>query len=402
MNLRISNKMQVVRGSVIRQMAEAAASKKNTISFANGNPSSDTFPVTDFARFAAQSFRDEPNAVLEYGLSQGYPPLIDDLKQRLYQKWGIDFEKNDLIIVSGGQQACDYTSKVLLNEDDVVITEEPSYASCFNTFRSYGAKLVGVPMQPDGMDLEKLEKALKDNPRARMLYVIPSFQNPTGFTTTMEKRQKIYDLARLYNVAIFEDDPYCELRFLGQDIKPIKSIDTDGRVLYAGSLSKVMAPAFRLGFLVFDKELTSRIIVSKQCTDVHSSLLFQHIAHQYMTQCDYEAHLELCRAVYRKKSQLMMDTLREYLHPAVHCSQPEGGLFMMLFLPDGTDSMAFVMDALDRGVVCVPGSGFMIDQDAPNNYVRLCYSTATDEEIVRGAKILGQLSFDYLKTPVIG
>lgn len=397
MDLKISNKMQVVRGSVIRQMAEAAASRKNTISFANGNPSSDSFPVDDFARFAAEAFRDDPNAVLQYGLSQGYPPLIEAVKARLSQKWGIDFAQNDLLIVSGGQQACDFASKVLLNEGDVVIVEEPSFASCYNTFRSYGARLVGVPMQPDGMDLEKLEQALRDNPQARMLYVIPSFQNPTGYTTSQEKREKIYALAKQYQIAIFEDDPYCELRFSGEDIQPIKALDTDGRVLYAGSFSKVMAPAFRLGFLAFDKELTSRMIVSKQCTDVHSSLLFQHITHRCMTQCDYEAHLAACRDIYRRKSGLMLSELRKSLHPAIRLSQPEGGLFLMLFLPEGLDSSPFVWEALDRGVVCVPGSGFMIDQDAPNNGVRLCYSTASEEEIIRGAGILGELSQEWMK-----
>lgn len=397
MDLKISNKVQVVRGSVIRQMAEAAASRKDTISFANGNPSSDTFPVEDFARFAADSFRDDPNSILQYGLSQGYPPLIEAVKARLTQKWGISFDQNDLLIVSGGQQACDFASKVLLNEGDVVIVEEPSFASCYNTFRSYGAKLVGVPMQPDGMDLEKLEQALKDYPQARMLYIIPSFQNPTGFTTSMEKRKKIYTLAQAYQVAIFEDDPYCELRFAGEDIRPIKSLDTDGRVLYAGSFSKVMAPAFRLGFLVFDKALSTRMIVSKQCTDVHSSLLFQHIAHRCMTQCDYQAHLALCQDVYRRKSNLMLSELKKTLHPSIQCSQPKGGLFLMLFLPEGMDSMPLVWEALEHGVVCVPGAGFMIDQDAPNNGIRLCYSTASEDEIVRGAYILGNLSQKWME-----
>ena len=396
MTLRISNKMQVVRGSVIRQMAEAAATQEGAISFANGNPSSDTFMVEEFARFAADIFYKDPNSVLQYGLSQGYPPLIHALKDRLSTVWGIDFEKNDLIIVSGGQQACDFASKLLLNEGDVVIVEEPSFASCYNTFRSYGATLVGVPMCSDGMDLDKLEQALKDHSEARMLYVIPSFQNPTGFTTSAEKRQKIYDLAKAYNVAIFEDDPYCELRFSGKDIKPIKSLDQDGLVLYAGSFSKVMAPAFRLGFLVFDKSLTTRMIVSKQCTDVHSSLLFQNITYLCMTECDYEGHLANSRAIYKKKSQLMYVELKKKLHPAIRCSQPEGGLFMMLFLPEGMDATPFVWEALRRGVVCVPGSGFMIDQEAPNNGLRLCYSTATEEEIIRGTDILGNLSHEWL------
>lgn len=158
-----------------------------------------------------------------------------------------------------------------------------------------------------------------------------------------------------------------------------------------------MAPAFRLGFLVFDKALTTRMIVSKQCTDVHSSLLFQHIAHRCMTQCDYQAHLALCQDVYRRKSNLMLSELKKTLHPSIRCSQPEGGLFLMLFLPEGMDSMPLVWEALEHGVVCVPGSGFMIDQDAPNNGIRLCYSTASEDEIVRGAYILGNLSQKWME-----
>lgn len=398
MALRISNKMQVVRGSVIRQMAEAAAKRRGgAISFANGNPSSDSFPVQDFARFTAEAFAKDPDAVLQYGLSQGYPPLIEDLKHRLSAKWGIDFEKNDLIIVSGGQQACDFASKVLLNEGDAVITEEPSFSSCYNAFRAYGAKLVGVPMQEDGMDIDKLAEALEAHPEARMIYVIPSFQNPTGFSTSAEKREKIYALAEKHNVAIFEDDPYCEIRFEGEDIMPIKAIDKAGVVVYAGSFSKTMAPAFRLGFVVFDKALTTRMIVSKQTTDVHSSLLFQQVTHRCMTECDFEAHLNDCRSIYRRKGQLMYSELQKKLHPSVRISRPQGGLFMMMFLPEGVDSLPFVWEALDRGVVCVPGSGFMIDQDAPNNGIRLCYSTATEEEIIRGTDILGKLSHEWLE-----
>ncbi|MBQ6388481.1 MAG: PLP-dependent aminotransferase family protein [Mogibacterium sp.] len=396
MALRISDKMQVVRGSVIREMAEAAATRKGTISFANGNPSSDTFPVEDFATFAADAFREDPDGILQYGLSQGYLPLIDTTKERLHLKWGIDFEKNDLTIVSGGQQVCDFASKVLLNEGDVVIVEEPSFSSCYNTFRAYGAKLVGVPMHPDGMDIDILAQRLEEYPEARMIYVIPNFQNPTGYITSMEKRHQIYDLAVKYNVAIFEDDPYCEIRFTGEDLMPIKSFDTEGIVVYAGSYSKTMAPAFRLGIAVFDKSLTSRMIVSKQTTDVHSSLLFQYITNRCIKERDYEGHLEYCRSVYRKKSELMYNELVRTMHPSVRVSRPEGGLFMMMFLPEGCDSLPFVWEALYRGVVCVPGSGFMIDQDAPCNSMRLCYSTATEEEIVRGARILGELTQEWL------
>ena len=260
--------------------------------------------------------------MLQYGLSEGYLPLRHRMKTYLAEKEGIDFDKNELFIVSGGHQCADLVTKVLVNEGDVILTEEPAFIGCLNTFRSYGAKLVGVPMQADGMDLA----ALQANPNAKLLYTIPSFQNPTGITTTLEKRKAVYALCRRYNVAILEDNPYGELRFSGETVPTIKSMDADGRVLYAGSFSKVMAPAFRLGFLVFDKSLTAPITVAKQCTDVHSNLLFQHICDAYMEQYDFEEHLNASRAVYRRKCSLMLDAMRRCFHPEVTFGQPEGGL----------------------------------------------------------------------------
>ena len=205
-------------------------------------------PIPEIAEIVSDVLTNAPVSVLQYGLSEGYTPLRETMKEYLARTQGIDFEKNELFIVSGGQQCADLTTKVLVNEGDVILAEEPAFVGCLNTFRSYGAKLVGVPMQQDGMDTDALEAALKANPNAKLLYTIPSFQNPTGITTTLEKRKKVYALACKYNIAILEDNPYGELRFAGEDVPTIKSMDTEGRVLYAGSFSKVMAPAFRLGF----------------------------------------------------------------------------------------------------------------------------------------------------------
>ena len=370
MQYEISNRMSDVHGSAIRELFKLGADP-NMISFGGGNPSAETFPVPEIADIIADVMKNAPVSVLQYGLSEGYTPLRDTMKDYLTRTQGFDFENNELFILSGGQQCADLTTKVLVNEGDVILTEDPAFVGCLNTFRSYGAKLIGIPMQQDGMDTDALEAALKAHPEAKLLYTIPSFQNPSGITTTLEKRKKVYELACKYDIAILEDNPYGELRFSGEDVPTIKSMDTEGRVLYAGSFSKVMAPAFRLGFLVFNKSLTMPLTIAKQTTDVHSNVLFQYVCNEYMTKYDFAAHLDKARDVYRAKCNLMLDTMRRTFHPAVTFSQPEGGLFAMTFLPDGMDSQPFVREAIQRGVLCAPGSAFLADEKQVSNAFRL-------------------------------
>ena len=328
---------------------------------------------------------------------EGYTPLRDTMKKYLEKKEGFDFENNELFIVSGGQQCADLTTKALVNEGDVVLTEEPAFVGCLNTFRSYGAKLVGIPMEQDGMNINALEEALKANPDAKLLYTIPSFQNPTGITTSLEKRKKVYELCCKYDIAILEDNPYGELRFAGENVPTIKSMDTEGRVIYAGSFSKVMAPAFRLGFLVFNKSLTGPLTVAKQCTDVHSTVLFQYICNEYINNYDFDKHLEDLRKVYEHKCNLMMECMKKEFHPSVTFGHPEGGLFVMAFLPDGMDSAPFVREAINRGVLSVPGAAFLADENQKSNGFRLNYSTPSDEQIVKGIEILGKLTYEWIK-----
>ncbi len=391
----ISDRLQGVKGSIIRELFKLMKDP-NIISFGGGNPSAETFPVEDIARITSEAFEKNPIGMLQYGLSEGYDPLRETMKAHLTKNEGFDFTDNELFIVSGGQQAADLTAKVFLNEADVIITEEPSFIGCMNTFRSYNAKLVGVPMRPDGMDIDKLEAALKANPDAKLLYIIPNFQNPTGYTTSAEKRKAIYKLARQYGVMILEDNPYGEIRFAGNPIPAIKTLDTDGRVVYAGSFSKTMAPAFRLGFIVFNRALIPRMTVAKQCTDVHSTVLFQHICHEYMTTRDYKGHIAQTCELYGKKAALMLGEMKKRFHKGVVFNKPEGGLFVMAFLPEGMDSTPFVEEGIRRGVATIPGVAFVVDQSRPNNGFRLNYSTPTDEQIVRGVEILGKLTHEYL------
>lgn len=394
MNIQISDKMQGVSGSMIRELFKLAKDP-SIVPFGGGNPSPASFPTAEIAEITARAFAERPVEMLQYGLSEGYTPLRETLKAKLTEQ-GFDFSQNELMIVSGGQQAADLTAKVLLNEGDVVLSENPSFVGCLNTFRSYNAKLVGVDMQSDGMNIELLEQAMKANPNARFLYTIPSFQNPTGFTTSAAKRKAIYDLACKHNVVIFEDNPYGELRFSGEDIPAIKTMDTEGRVIYAGSFSKVMAPAFRLGFLVIPSQLVAKMTVAKQCTDVHSTVLFQYICNEYMTKYDYAHHITDTRALYKHKADLMLGEMEKKFNPAVTFCRPEGGLFVMAFLPEGQNSMGFVKQGIERGVACVPGAAFLCDGSKTSNGFRLNYSAPTDEQIVRGVTILAQLIEEWI------
>lgn len=396
MEYTVSNRISGVHGSMIRELFKLGA-RADMISFGGGNPSAETFPCKEIEEIASKGLTENPIALLQYGLSEGYTPLRDTMKKYMEEKEGFDFEKNELFIVSGGQQCADLTTKILANEGDVILTEEPAFIGCLNTFRSYGTKLVGIPMKEDGMDTDALEEALKTYKNIKLLYTIPSFQNPTGITTTLEKRKKVYELCCKYDIMILEDNPYGELRFSGESVPTIKSMDTEGRVIYAGSFSKVMAPAFRLGYLVFDKALTAPMTVAKQCTDVHSTVLFQYICDEYMKNFDFEEHLENSRQVYKKKCDLMLECMKKEFHPSVTFGQPEGGLFVMAFLPEGMDAQPFVREAINRGVLTVPGAAFLADESGVSNGFRLNYSTPSDEQIIKGIEILGKLTYEWIK-----
>lgn len=299
------------------------------------------------------------------------------------------------MITTGGQQNCDYTAKLFLEPGDVVISEEPSFPCSFNTFHAYGAAIAGVPLESDGMRVADFRRVAEENPNARMLYITPNFHNPTGRTTSLAKRREIYEIAREFDLVVFEDDPYGELRFSGEDVMPIKSLDTDGRVMYGGSFSKTLAPGLRLGYLVYDKAIGHEVSVAKQTTDVHTNTLFQRAAYE-MLMNGYEEHLAFCREIYMEKCRTMREALREYAPEGISWNAPEGGFFLSLYFPEGLDANDFALRAIDRGVACVPGSSFTIDGHGSANILRLCYATVKKEQIAEGIRILCDFAKEWL------
>ena len=391
-----SDRMRGVSGSIIRELFKMTAAP-DMISFAGGNPSPDTFPMDEIAAIANDALLHRGASMLQYGFTEGFPPLRKTLKDYYVKKHGFPRETDDIITCSGGQQAADLVAKVLLNEGDAAICEELSFVGVLNTFRAYGAKLVGVKMEPDGMNVEDLEAKIKANPKAKLIYIISNFQNPTGFTTSEAKRRAIYALAQKYDLMILEDDPYGELRYEGEFLTPIKSMDTDGRVIYAGSFSKTMAPALRVGFIVADKDLMKRLIVAKQTGDVHTATLPQEICYRYMAEHDFEGHLKDIRRIYTVKCRRMLDCMEKKFSPAVTFNRPQGGLFVTAFLPESMDAWNFVQEGIARKVACVPGVAFVMDQSVPSNAFRMNFSMPSLVQIDEGTDILGKLTYEWCK-----
>lgn len=386
---KFSDKVKHLEASAIREIFKLLA-KPGIISFAGGAPDPALFPKKELAEIAADILVNQGEVALQYGVTEGYAPLRQWVKDRLTRQ-GIISDRDETVIVSGGQQGIDLASKSLLNPGDGVICEEPSFVGGLNAFRSNNAEIYGVPVEADGMDMEKLEDLLKGHPNVKILYTIATFQNPSGITMSPAKRKRLLELADTYDFMIFEDNPYGELRFAGEDVPTIKSMDKNGRVVYLGSFSKILSPGLRLGFTSCDPALMERMIICKQVQDVHTNVLSQMIAYEFVTRFDMDAHIAKLREVYGRKCRLMMDCMDEYFPACVTHTCPQGGLFLFCTMPEQYDSKAVMEKALEKGVAFVPGSTTMIDDRASYSTFRMNYSTASEADIKKGIRILGDV-----------
>ncbi len=393
---KFSDKVAGLKPSAIREIFKSLTNP-NVISFAAGNPSAQSFPVEKLHKLADEIFENEASFALQYGITEGYMPLREQVKARMAEKFGIGKDFDETIIVTGGQQGIDLTCKVLCNEGDVVICENPSFIGALNAFRSTGAKLVGVDVDDDGMNIESLEKALKENANAKLIYTIPTFHNPLGITMSLEKRKAVLALAKKYGVVILEDNPYGELRFAGEDIPTIKSMDDEGIVVYCSSFSKILSAGMRVGFLCGHNELISKIVVVKQTNDVHTNLFFQMLCSKFIEKYDLDEHIASIRKIYREKASLMLSEMDKCFPEQVKYTRPEGGLFLWVTLPDYVDPTAFIKDTVANDVAVVPGATFLPDTSMTSHSFRMNYSTPTDEQIVKGVAILGEVLKKHVK-----
>lgn len=390
MNYTFADNINGLKPSAIREILKLS-SQPGIIPFSAGNPAGEAFPAEEIAEISNAVLQNDPAMALQYSVTEGYAPLREYMADYMKKKYSVGTVDDDIIITSGAQQVMNLVTKVFVNTGDTIICEDPSFIGSLNAFRSFGANLVGVPVQADGIDINALEEAIKISNNVRFLYTIPNFQNPSGITMSLEKRKAVYELCKKYGVLILEDNPYGEIRFSGEDIPTIKSMDTDGIVIYAGSFSKVLSPGMRVGYAIANKEIIAKLTVCKQTDDVHTTLWSQIISHKFLTEYDFEAHLEKIRAIYRRKANLCMQLADEHLKPMVDYYPVEGGLFLWCKLPEKVDMMDFTMKALENKVAVVPGTAFSVDTTAKSDRIRINYSTPSDEQIINGMEILGKI-----------
>lgn len=395
MNYYFSKRISQLQPSAIREILKATQDPR-IIPFAAGNPDESAFPVDEISRISAEIFKENPITALQYGVTEGYRPLVDTLTPFVKEKYNIGKDFDSIIVTSGAQQVMDLATKALCDFGDTIICENPSFIGSLNCFRSYGCKLSGVPVEADGMSLEELEKAIKGAENPRFIYTIPNFQNPSGATMSLEKRKGVYALAKKYGLLILEDNPYGDLRVSGDDIPSIKSFDTDGIVIYAGSFSKLLAPGIRVGYIVAPSQIIAKMIVGKQAADVHTPVFSQMLVHKWMTENDVDAHIEKIRNIYGEKLSLMCDLIDSELGDFVKYVRPEGGLFVWCQLPDRVPMLDFVKTCIDNKVAVVPGTAFMIN-DEKTNCFRMNFSTPSKEKIQEGMKILGKVKAKYVR-----
>lgn len=396
MNYNFSDKVTKLQASAIREILKFT-SVPGVISFAAGNPAPEAFPIDRIAEISAEIFATDPVLALQYNITEGYPPLRDFLKKWLASKNCYNPAFDDVIVTSGGQQANELSCKVLLNEGDTLLCESPCFIGSLNAFRSYNVNLCGIEMEDDGINLEKLENAVKTQKNVKMLYVIPNFQNPTGRTMSLEKRKAVYEMACKYDFIILEDDPYGELRFAGENVPTIKSLDTEGRVIYSSTFSKILSSGFRTGFVSAPAEIIQKIVVCKQVSDVHSNIWAQVVANKFMTTTDLESHFANLREIYRKKCDLMCSYVDNEFSEKISYIRPQGGLFVWCTLPDDCDMNDFCTRAIkEYKIAIVPGNSFSIDENEKSHSFRLNYSTPTNEDIVKGMEILSKMTKDIL------
>ena len=393
MTFEFSNKVKDLKPSAIREIFKSLTDP-SVISFAAGNPSPLSFPVDKLQKLANEIFETESAKSLQYGITEGYAPLRKQVAARLASKFGIGRDYDMTVITSGGQQGIDLACKVLCNEGDTVICENPSFIGALNAFRSYGVNLKGLDVGKDGIDPNELENILKTDKKVKLIYLIPTFQNPAGITMSLEKRKAVLALAKKYGVVILEDNPYGELRFAGTDIPTIKSMDDEGVVLYCGSFSKILSAGMRVGFLCGHEELVGKIVVVKQTNDVHTNLFFQMLCSKFIETYGLDDHIRSINKLYGENCAVMLDAMDKTVPKSVTYTRPEGGLFLWVTLPEGTDMKDFLARTIAAKVAVVPGSTFLPEPDKACYSFRMNYSMPTVEQIRTGVHALAGVMKD--------
>ncbi|MGA2111965.1 MAG: PLP-dependent aminotransferase family protein [Anaerolineales bacterium] len=393
---RYAQRTQRMESSAIRELLKLTE-QPDLISFAGGLPGPDVFPVAEIGEAAQRVLRDSGPQSLQYGPTEGHLPLREMIV-RHSARYGLDSTAENVLITSGSQQALDLLGRIFINRGDRILVESPTYLGALQAWSAYGAEYVPVPMDEDGMVTDALEEALRAGPK--FIYVLPNFQNPTGVTLSLERRNALIRLADQYGVPIIEDDPYGQLRFEGDHLPPLVTLDGEfrtngdhcyrGNVIYLSTFSKVLAPGLRLAWVVAPAEVVRKLVQAKQGADLHSSTFGQYLAYEVARGGFLDRHVRLIRQVYRRRRDVMLQAMESNFPKGVRWTKPKGGLFLWGVLPEGLSSADILRSALEQKVAFVPGGPFF-PKGGGENTMRLNFSYASEDRILEGIRRLGSV-----------
>ncbi|WP_421901471.1 PLP-dependent aminotransferase family protein [Maridesulfovibrio sp.] len=393
MPVKFADRMSTVHRSFIREILKVTEDA-SIISFAGGLPNPELFPVSDLEEAAVKVMRESGPQSMQYSTTEGFQPLRQYIADRYKEKKGIEVDADEILITSGSQQCLDLLGKVFLNAGDNVVIERPGYLGAIQSFSVFQSNFLTVGLEHDGPDLDELEKVLDEN-EAKMFYAVTNFQNPSGLTYSAEKRQGVADILKDRDILFVEDDPYGELRFMGDFEKPVVRGYLEDNGILLGSFSKVAAPGFRLGWMVCGGEMRDKLIIAKQASDLHTSTFAQRVMHQYVIDNPLDNHIEKIRERYGNQRAAMVKAIEEYFPAEAKVTRPEGGMFLWVTLPEGMSSMDLFDEAIKNKVAFVPGRPFYVDGSGENTF-RLNFSNSDEEHIVEGIKRLGAGIKDFL------
>lgn len=390
-DVRFAHRFDQVTGSAIREIFKVIA-QPGMISFAGGNPSPDALPDRTVAELTEFVIRNDGKRILQYGATEGYAPFVESLKTYVEAMLGISIPA--VLPVTGSTQAMDLLCKALIDPGDTVLVENPSFLGNLQCMKLYQANLVTVQSDENGLITEDLEEKIKQF-HPKMLYTIPTFQNPSGKTLPDDRRRKIAKLANQYGVIVAEDDPYRDLRYEGEPLRSIKYYDEGGWIMFLGSFSKIISPGLRVGYIAGDASVIRKCTIGKQSTDVHTANLNQAIVDQFIRRNLLPDHIQAICKGYGAKMRQMLKCLELFPDDVVY-TRPQGGLFIWAEMPAGIDAVLMLQKAVERKVAYVPGTYFCSDEGHTNT-LRLNFSNSTEEQIETGMSILREIVTNEIK-----
>lgn len=393
MSLRYSERTSVIKASEIRELLKLTE-MPDIISFAGGLPAPELFPIEQLQDISYKVLKQDGRAALQYSTTEGYGPLREIIAKQRMSVAKVNASIENIMITSGSQQGLEFSAKIFIDKDDIIICESPSYLGALNAFKAYQPKFIEISMDDDGMKIDELEKALEKYPNAKMIYTIPDFQNPSGKTMSIARRKRVAELAKIYNIPVIEDCPYGELIFEGQSNPSIKSFDKDGYVIFLGTFSKTFCPGLRIGWVCAEPEIIQKYVIVKQGADLQCSSMAQRETALFMQQYDLNEHISKIKTIYKKRRDIMLDSIEKYFPNDIKYTRPNGGLFTWVELNKGLDASKILVDALKEKVAFVPGGSFFANGGNENHF-RLNYSNMNEELIVEGIKRLGMVLKKY-------